>query len=294
MTKSAFRVPSSLIVLSMLPALVCVETAALVVESAAAEEGFRLVWADEFNNTGPPDPNNWSYEDGFVRNNELQLYQKDNAVCRDGMLVIEARQERVENPRFREGDQDWRRNRIFAEYTSSCIHTRGKRSWKYGRFEMRAKIDIRPGLWPAFWTLGSARGWPGCGEIDIMEYYDGYVLANACWLGRSGRPAWDAKKVPIAELGRKWADEFHVWRLDWDKLQLEIFLDNKRINKVSLDSAVNNDRQRTEPFQEPHYILLNLAIGGTRGGDPSATEFPASYLVDYVRVFQRSSSPGAR
>ena len=151
----------------------------LLETAADHDDGYKLVWADEFNVEGPPDPNVWSFEHGFKRNDELQWYQEDNATCRDGMLVIEARRERVRNTNYQEGHKDWRRNRPFAYYTSSCIHTRGKRSWKYGRFVMRAKIDVRPGLWPAFWTLGTARPWPGCGEIDVMEYYDGKLLANA-------------------------------------------------------------------------------------------------------------------
>ena len=142
-----------------------------------------LVWADEFNKDGRPDPNNWVYENGFVRNEELQWYQADNAVCKDGLLVIEARRERKPNPDYDPNSRSWRRNRQFIEYTSTCIKTIGRHSWTFGRFEMRGRIDTRPGMWPAFWTLGSARGWPGCGEIDIMEYYRGMLLANACWAG---------------------------------------------------------------------------------------------------------------
>src|SRR5688500_6469194 len=136
-------------------------------EAPAQSDGYQLAWSDEFNVDGAPDPRNWTFERGFVRNEELQWYQPTNARCEGGMLVIEARRERVENPRYDPDARDWKRQRAFAEYTSACLLTRGKHEWKYGRFELRGRIDTRPGLWPAWWTLGSARGWPGGGEIDI-------------------------------------------------------------------------------------------------------------------------------
>jgi beta-glucanase (GH16 family) len=264
----------------------------LVIELRAAETvapsdgGYQLVWADEFDQDGPPNPDNWTYEHGFVRNDELQWYQEKNATCRDGLLVIEARKEHVKNERFDPDSGDWRREREFAEYTSACLLTRGKHEWKCGRFAMRAKIDVRPGLWPAFWTLGSARGWPGCGEIDVMEYYAGDLLANLCWQGRRGVPAWDSAVIPISKWGANWANDFHLWQLEWTPQKAIISIDGEILNETDLKDAVNEGRRRSEPFQEPHYLLLNLAIGGTRGGDPATTEFPAKFEVDYVRVYQ--------
>jgi beta-glucanase (GH16 family) len=256
-------------------------------ETVAPSDGdYQLVWADEFDQNGPPNPANWTYEHGFVRNDELQWYQPENATCRDGLLVIEAKKEQVKNIRFDPDSGDWRLNREFAEYTSSCLLTRGKHEWKYGRFVMRGKIDVRPGLWPAFWTLGSARGWPGCGEIDVMEYYAGDFLANLCWKGRRGVPAWDSAVIPITKWGPNWANDFHVWQLEWTPQKAIISMDGEVLNETDLSKAVNEGRRRSEPFQEPHYLLLNLAVGGTRGGDPAATEFPAKFEVDYVRVYQ--------
>src|SRR5688572_29068041 len=110
-------------------------------DAPAQTDGYDLVWADEFNIDGPPNPENWAFERGFVRNEELQWYRRENARCEGGMLVIEARRERVENPRYDPDARDWRRQREFAEYTSACLLTRGKHEWKYGRFEMRGRID---------------------------------------------------------------------------------------------------------------------------------------------------------
>jgi beta-glucanase (GH16 family) len=249
--------------------------------------GYKLVWSDEFDSDGAPNPKNWDFEHGFVRNDEFQWYQKQNAACRDGLLVIEARRERITNPTFDPAARDWRRNREFADYTSACLLTRGKHEWKYGKFQMRGRIDVRPGLWPAFWTLGSARNWPGCGEIDIMEYYAGTLLANAAWQGQPGAVVWDESKYPIANFDTNWPNEFHLWELDWTPEVIKISVDGKILNETSLDKAVNEVPTDSEPFQEPHYILLNLAVGGTRGGDPSQTEFPAKFEIDYVRVYQQ-------
>lgn len=258
---------------------------------SATAGGYKLVWSDEFDQDGPPNPENWTYEQGFVRNEELQWYQEQNAVCKAGMLVIEAKKEQVKNSHCEADSSDWLRNREFAEYTSACVLTRGKDQWKYGRFVMRGRIDARLGLWPAFWTLGSARGWPGCGEIDVMEYYTGDLLANVCWQGRNRAPAWDATNHSLAKWNPNWADEFHIWQLDWNSEAIKISVDGEVLNETDLEEAVNQDRGRSEPFQEPHYLMLNLAIGGTRGGDPSKTEFPARFEVDYVRVYQVAEKP---
>ena len=257
-------------------------------------EGYRLVWADEFDQDGPPDPTKWTYERGFVRNEELQWYQEDNARCENGLLVIEGRRERKPNPNHRPGGRDWRTSREHAEYTSSCLITKGLHEWKFGRFEMRAKIDTRPGLWPAWWMLGVRGRWPANGEIDIMEYYRGVLLANAAWLaeptaGGRGSVRWDDVKIPLEELGPPdWSDQFHVWRMDWDEESLELSVDGRVLNTVDLRQAANPPGTVPErPFHQPHYMLLNLAIGGQSGGDPSATPFPAQLVVDYVRVYQK-------
>ncbi|HSV98928.1 MAG TPA: glycoside hydrolase family 16 protein [Sedimentisphaerales bacterium] len=256
----------------------------------AERTGYQLVWADEFNKDGRPDPNNWVYENGFERNEELQWYQPDNAVCKDGLLVIEARRERKPNPGYEPNSNSWRRNRQFIEYTSSCVKTIGRHSWTFGRFEMRGRIDTRPGLWPAFWTLGSARHWPGCGEIDIMEYYRGMLLANACWAGeRRWSAVWDDLKKPITDFDADWSSRFHIWRMDWDKDSIKLYVDDELLNTIELNKTINRTPDKANPFHEPHYILLNLAIGGTNGGDPSATEFPARFEIDYVRVYQKQA-----
>ena len=184
---------------------------------------------------------------------------------------------------------DWKHSREFAEYTSASLATRGLRSWQYGRFEMRARIDTRAGLWPAFWTLGVEGSWPHNGEIDIMEYYRGLLLANVAWGGPERfRAIWADTRTPIASFDSAWPGAFHVWRMDWDEQAIALSVDGQVLNKVDLTRTVNQDAAGINPFHQPHYLLVNLSVGGTQGGDPSSTAFPARYEIDYVRVYQRS------
>jgi beta-glucanase (GH16 family) len=251
--------------------------------------GFKLVWADEFEKDGVPDSRNWNYETGFVRNMENQWYQPDNATCKNGLLIIEGKRERKQNPHFKSDSKDWRENWQYAEYTSTSLTTRGLHAWKYGRFEMRGRIDTRPGLWPAFWTLGTGDRWPGCGEIDIMEYYQGTLLANAAWASEKPEVAqWDDIRKPLTDFNDpEWSSKFHVWRMDWDADSIQLYVDDFLMNRIDLKETFNKDSERKNPFRQSHYIIMNLAIGGTSGGDPSKTEFPARFEIDYVRVFQK-------
>ncbi|CCH53874.1 glycoside hydrolase family 16 [Fibrisoma limi BUZ 3] len=256
---------------------------------APSDTVWKLVWADEFNVDGPPDPANWTFEKGFVRNHERQWYQPDNARCRNGMLVIEGRRESRPNPDYQAGSTNWKTGRSTIEYTSSSLKTAGLHSWQYGRFEMRGRIDTRPGLWPAFWTLGVAGEWPSNGEIDIMEYYRNMLLANIAW-GTNKRytAKWRTTTRAIESFNDPaWSKKFHVWRMDWDQTAISLYVDDLLLNRVELTETINGDGTNVNPFHQPHYLLLNLAIGGDNGGDPTATTFPSRFEVDYVRVYQR-------
>jgi beta-glucanase (GH16 family) len=253
------------------------------------KEGYRLIWADEFNKPGKPDSSVWKFEKGFVRNEEDQWYQEENAWCEDGLLIIEGRSEDKANPLYREGGKDWRNSRARIKYTSSSINTSGRHSWQYGRFVMRGRIDVSAGLWPAWWTLGEKGEWPSNGEIDIMEYYKGNLLANIA-VGTAARykAKWYSKTKAISALGGKeWASKFHVWRMDWTEKNISLFVDDQLLIKVSMAELNNKDSLGLNPFNQPHYMLLDLAMGGLNGGELGDTKFPNRFEVDYVRVYQK-------
>ena len=266
---------------------------------AKGQKEYRLVWSDEFEVDCRPSKD-WTFERGFKRNQELQWYQSQNAWVKDGCLVIEGRKEHRKNPLYEAGSSDWRRNREFIEYTSSSLTTRLGFQFLYGRVEVRAKIPVVSGSWPAIWLLGNKWEWPQNGEIDMMEYYikDGVpsILANACW-GSTERwkAVWDSVVMPFTHFTEKdpdWADRFHIWRMDWDKDFIRLYLDDELLNEIDLSKTVNGGYggNHENPFSNTipgfkHYILLNLALG-SNGGEPDCSQFPLRYLIDYVRVYQ--------
>lgn len=268
---------------------------------ASSYEGYRLVWADEFNEPGRPAAH-WSYEQGFVRNHELQWYQPDNAIVENGCLIITGRQERVDNPTYDSLSPDWRHRRSHADFTSSCLTTERSFQFRYGRLEVRARIPVTSGAWPAIWTLGNRWEWPANGEIDLMEFYrrdEPIILANACWQGpQDGEVTWDEAAVPYDRFTQRdpqWASKFHLWSMDWDADRIRLSLDGELLNEIDLRRADcgGGPQRNVNPFSNDsadfgHYILLNLALG-SNGGTPDLSEFPLRYEVDYVRVYQQTT-----
>jgi beta-glucanase (GH16 family) len=121
-----------------------------------------------------------------------------------------------------------------------------------------------------------------------MEYYRGKLLANIACLGTNRRPEWFSNTFSIDSLGGStWASRFHVWRMDWTENYIALYIDGQLLNKVSMEALTNKDGSGFNPFKQPHYMLLNVAIGGQNGGDPAATTFPSLFEIDYVRVYQK-------
>lgn len=245
----------------------------------------QLVWSDEFNTDGALDTTKWRFETGFVRNEENQWYQKENVVCNNGNLVITGKKEHRANPNYAAGSTNWRTNRAFIDYTSASIVMKKEHAFQYGKMEVRAKIVAETGLWPAIWTLGTSGEWPSNGEVDVMEYYDDKILANFA-IGSATRyqAIWDSYKKPMRDFPANWADSYHVWTLEWSENQMEILLDGVSMNTIDLTKSINKSDGKN-PFRQPHYLLLNLALGGQNGGSLANTAFPSQYLVDYVRIY---------
>lgn len=271
----------------------------------AVPEGYKLVWHDEFDTDGRP-ASHWNYERGFVRNHELQWYQPDNAEVRDGCLIITGRIDSIPNPDYDPGSDDWRKQRQAARYSSSCLTTSDSFCFRYGRLEVRARIPVNEGAWPAIWTLGNRWEWPANGELDLMEFYrrrengEPIILANACWQNphstKRWDDVWDDSKTPYTHFTDKdplWASKFHIWHMDWDPEYIRMYLDGELLNEIPLSQAENGggSNHDVNPFSNDiegfgAYILLNLAIGST-GGTPDDASFPLRYEIDYVRVYQR-------
>ena len=275
-----------------------------------AYSDYKLVFHDEFNVDGKPDPNYWRFEHGYVRNHEAQYYQEDNTWCENGELIIEARKEAVKNDKYKAGSTDWKTRDEYSTYTSSSMVSRGKTegdyisAWKYGRFEVKARIPAYLGCWPAIWTLGTTYEWPFNGEVDMMEYYPSgsteMLHANVAWGSTTHWVAnWASKTKRLSDLEAKdpdWRKEFHVWRMDWDSTYIRLYVDNQLLNAVNLDRTVNPrtgwfKHDSVNPYRGYYqYVLLNLALGGDNGGSLKNTPFPCRYEIDYVRIYQKKDA----
>ena len=252
--------------------------------SVARAAGWELVWADEFNYTGLPDPAKWEYEEGYVRNHEAQFYTRarlENARVENGMLILEARKERFRIPAGTRNAQ----GREFADYTSASINTKSKQSWTYGRLEMRARLPQGKGVWPAFWTLGTnidQIGWPACGEIDVMEFvgHNPNLIYGTSHYQIAGKEASDGAHLQT-ELTH---GGFHVYAVEWDREKIDFFVDDHLYHTTTVDRAGAGE---DNPLRRPHYLLLNFALGGSWGGQIDDGVLPQQYLIDYVRVFRK-------
>jgi beta-glucanase (GH16 family) len=247
---------------------------------------WELQWSDEFAVDGLPDPAKWDYEEGLVRNQEPQYYTRrpENARVEGGMLVIEGRKEQFANPRYKEGSDNWKEQKPFAPYTSASLTTQGKASWTYGRIEVRAKLPQGKGMWPAIWTLGdniSQIGWPRCGEIDIMEFVgkEPNKLHGTTHFSVDDKHRSKGQSLTV----ERPFDDFHLYAVEWFPDRIDFFFDQTKFHSFPLDEAGAGPEN---PFRKPHYLLMNLAIGGTWGGEVDDSVLPQKYFIDYVRVYQ--------
>lgn len=243
---------------------------------------YELVWSDEFNTDGMPDTSKWSFDTernsvGWY-NNELQYYSADrpeNAQVINGSLVITARKESLTSAADY-GNQN---------YTSARLITRNKASWTYGFFEIRAKLPCGTGTWPAIWMLSTSGTWPDGGEIDIMEYVGrtpetifGTLHTRSTYNTVGGKG--DGKNIAVSNV----CTDFHNYQMTWTPEAIQIGVDDK-IYHTYPNKHTGTDNW---PFDNPQYLLMNIAVGGTFGGSTvDDTIFPVTMEVDYVRVYQK-------
>lgn len=234
--------------------------------------GWEYMWSDEFD--GPSiDKSLWGFEIGYVRNHEQQYYtgRHKNSRIDNGTLLIEAHREVCEGA-----------NNNSCNYTSASLVTKNKVSSLYGRYSLRAKIDIRLGSWPAWWWVGDSGGWPAGGEIDMMEYYNRNVLCNVM----DGADRWYSAPVPLDVFGGDdFANHYHVWTWEWRPDRITLYLDGYLMNDYDVSTADGTGPNGTNPFRRPGHLIINQAIGSS-GGDPGHTKFPITFRVDWMRVWK--------
>lgn len=242
--------------------------------------GWKLVWADEFDQPGLPDPAKWGYDVGGHGwgNQEKQYYyanRQANSRIENGVLVIEARRDSYEA----------------HEYTSARLVSRGKGDWTYGRFEIRAKLPGGRGTWPAIWMLPTDwtygdGGWPDNGEIDIMEHV-GYNMGtvHASIHTKKYNHPMNTQKTATTYRSDV-ASQFHTYVLEWDAQTIRAYIDSTRY------FVTPNEGKGWEywPFDKKFHLILNIAVGGTWGGAQGIDEaiFPQRMEIDFVRVYQKS------
>jgi beta-glucanase (GH16 family) len=263
--------------------------AVLLFPSTMLAQEWKLVWSDEFDYVGLPDPAKWDYEEGFIRNNEAQYYtraRKENARVEDGMLIIEGRKEQFANARFNPDAKRGPTSRPSADYTAASIITRNKARWTFGRIEVRAKLPQGRGVWPAIWMLGTSGRWPAGGEIDIMEFvgHSPKLVHATVHFQKDGQHRSSGNKLAV----EKPFDDFHVYAVEWFPDRMDFYFDQQKYHTFPITQADNNN---DNPFRKPQYLLINLALGGGWGGQIDESIFPQKFLVDYVRIYQQSEMP---
>ena len=255
-------------------------------------DGYKKVWSDEFNgdSLNRADWNVEIHEKGWV-NNELQEYvdSAENIQVKDGKLII--------NPVKKVTDGDTSSTKEAASYTSGRVSTQNKQTFTYGRFECRAKVPKGQGYLPAFWLMANDENvygqWPRCGEIDCMEVM-GQETNKAYGTIHYGNPHSESQGTYTIKGGADFSDDFHTFTCDWEPGKITWYVDGVKYHEES-DWYSTTVGQGTltypAPFDQPFYIILNLAVGGSWVGNPNdETSFENNpYVIDYVRVYQKDS-----
>ncbi|UJP63651.1 glycoside hydrolase family 16 protein [Mongoliitalea daihaiensis] len=258
--------------------------------NAQEKESWKLVWSEEFDYKGLPDPEKWIFEVGHVRNMEQQYYTEqrlENAVVKRGKLLITGRKEKFPNAAYEPGSPQWRTSKPYADYTSASITTQGLHAWTYGRIEVRAKLPKGKGMWPAIWMLGDnfeEVGWPYAGEIDIMEHVGKEPLEvhGTVHFPTGKKDEFISNGGVISKKGL--ARKFHVFAIEWTKEKIDFFVNDILYHSFEIDQA---GKGLDNPFRNPHFLIINLAMGANWPGPIDDKVLPQQFIIDYVRVFQK-------
>lgn len=245
----------------------------------------RCVWREDFNGS-ELNTTYWTPEINFVRNVEaVQIYtdRPKNLSIKRGVLCLTSHHEHFESTNWKPDSSKWWENRKSAEYTSGSINSRGKVAFRYGRVEIRARVEHGRGVWPALWLIGNnPGGWPACGEIDILEYVsqNPKTVHVTCHYQKDGKYIHPTKQHDDVTMDKKW----HIYGMEWTPEQIVITLDKKPIYTLNLDDTV--DSKGYSPFRNgTFYFILNQALDGWAEA-PHPEDYPKTFIVDYVRLYQ--------
>ena len=264
-----------------------------------AEKKWKLVWSDEFDGT-ELDRGTWDYEMGVVRNPGTPHAYTDsprNVRVENGCLVLEVHKERTKNPKFKPGSKNWK-EREYSEYTSGSVTSLGKKSFLYGKIEIRAKVPLGRGMWPALWLMGEnirQYSWPRCGEFDLMEWVGSDPNAvfgtMHCYDPAKSRKATRTVSFGQRLEGMKPWDGFHIYAAEWDENSIVFLYDGIRYFTYDVNLATLHDtgpeKGEYNPFRKPMFIIMNLAMGGGWAGEVDDAHVPGQFLVDYIRFYER-------
>jgi beta-glucanase (GH16 family) len=246
------------------------------------KKDYHLVWSDEFDYEGAPDFDKWNYDLGNHQwaNRELQAYtdRPTNVIVKDGKLTIQAIKEK-------DGER---------EYTSTRLVSYGKQSWQYGLFEFRVKLPKGRGSWPAVWMLSDAiktgTPWPKCGEIDIIEHAGKKEneLFFSLHTQKHNHTRKDTKQYTVFKEYQGVCEEFHDYAMEWTPEYIEFFVDGESACRFEKSDDAEDQSVDAWPFDQPFYLILNIAVGGSMGGEVVEENLPFIMEVDYVRVYQKN------
>lgn len=262
------------------------QTPSGLTEADLLKQGYKLKWKDDFNgdSLNKADWNVETHEPGWV-NSEWQAYvdSADNIQVKDGKLLLKP---------IKTVDKDGN-----ASYTSGRINTQGRHDFKYGYFECRAKVPTGKGYLPAFWMMPTDENlygqWPKCGEIDIMEVM-GQETNKAYGTIHYGEPHAQSQGTYSVSAADNFADNYHTYAVDWEPGKITWYIDGIKYHEES-DWFSAKENQGTvaypAPFDQPFYMILNLAVGGSWVGypDESTTYDDQQFAIDYVKVYQKDS-----
>ncbi|MBQ2676303.1 MAG: family 16 glycosylhydrolase [Clostridia bacterium] len=284
-------------------------------KSPITNDSYKLVFIDDFKGT-QLNMNNWTYYTRNYNSSEQSVNRKENIVVENDNLIIWGKKE---NQQYTGSAESWETPKT-SYFTGGAINSQGKKSFTYGRLEIRCKIPYSYGMWPAFWTQGESRGWPWGGEVDIMEFVGGVDQWNNyrddeyhsglhwCDPNLGSDKAWSTSKnvsatnpnddsttsklgtgggyeIPNSNRTLKLNDEWHVCGMEWNETKMYFYCDDTMY--LTIDITKNSMR---EAYHKNHYMILNLVMGGSWAGTPDVnkgTVFPQQFVIDWVKVWQK-------